>query len=226
MRERDFHPEWGYLASTSSLARTLRSLSMAAAVGAVVGSGMVLWLIHPAPNDSIAARTLVPSGPEVTAKPPEVTSAKVPSLEQRQLPPSATTIQAKAETVDASAEPESPGSSKINPNPSLVQRHIGSTGEHEPTSSRSVKAVTPPAEGAQRRETNRNSPHRGNHTNAALAASESTAEPEPVRSKPPTREFIARGSNPKDARNNNDLSAFFQPWWYAEPARERRRNPG
>jgi hypothetical protein len=222
---RDFHPEWGYLASTSSLVRMLRSLLMAAAVGAVAGSGMVLWLINPAPDDSIAARTLVPSGPEVAAKPPEVTSTKVPSSEQRQLSPSATTTQAKAETVDASAEPESPGSSKINPTPLLVQRHIGSTGEHEPTSSRSVKAVTPPAEGAPRRETNRNSPHRVNHTNPALAASESTAEPEPVRSKPPTREFIARGSNPKDERNN-DLSAFFRPWWFAEPARERRRNPG
>ena len=225
MRERHFHPEWGYLASTSNLARTLRSLSMAAAVGAVVGSGMVLWLINPAPDDSIAARTLVPSRPEVTAKPPELTSAKVPSPGQRELPPSTTTPQAKAETVDASAEPERPGSSKIIAKPSLVQRHIDSAGEHEPTSSRSVKAVTPPAEGAQRRETNRSSRHGVNHTNPALAASESTAEPEPVRSKLPTREFIARGSNPKDERNN-DPSAFFQPWWYAEPAREGRRNPG
>jgi hypothetical protein len=72
---------------------------MAAAVGAVVGSGMVLWLINPAPDDSIAAHTLVPSGPEVTAKPPELTSAKVPSPEQWELPPSTTTPQAKAETL-------------------------------------------------------------------------------------------------------------------------------
>ena len=72
---------------------------------------------------SFAARTLVPSGPEVTAKPSELTSAKVPSPEQRELPPS-TPTQAKAETVDMSADPERPDSSKINAKPSLLQRHI------------------------------------------------------------------------------------------------------
>ena len=221
MRERDFHPEWGYLASTRTLVRTLRSLLIAAAVGAVAGSGIALWLVGRAPDNSIAARTLVPSEPEVTAKPSEVTSAKVPSPEQRELRQSAPT-QAKAETADMGADREraSPDRSKISPNPSLLQRHIGSAEEHETTPSRNLNVSTARAEGVQRRETSRNSPQRLNHTNPALAGSESTAE-----RRPPTREFIARGPNPRDERKA-DLSAFFQPWWYAEPARERRRNPG
>jgi hypothetical protein len=217
MRERGIHPEWGYLASTRTLVRTLRSLLIAAAVGAGAGSGIALWLVGRAPDDSIAARTLVPSEPEVTDQSSEVTFAKVPS-------PAPT--QAKAETADTSAQREraSPDSFKINANSSLLQRHIGSAEDYETTPSRNVNVSTHRAEGVQRRETNRNSPQRVNHTNPALAASESTAEREPVRSKPPTRKCIARGSNPKDERNTN-LSAFFQPWWYAEP-RERRRNPG
>ena len=217
MRERGIHPEWGYLASTRTLVRTLRSLLIAVAVGAVAGSGIALWLVGRAPDDSIAARTLVPSEPKVTDQSSEVTFAKVPSP----APP-----QAKAETADMSAQREraSPDSSKINANPSLLQRHIGSAEDHETTPSRNVNVATPRAEGAQRSETNRNSPHRVNHTNPALAASASTAERKAVRSNPSTREFMARGSNPKDERNTN-LSAFFRPWWYAEP-RERRRNPG
>jgi hypothetical protein len=173
-----------------------------------------------APDDSIAARTLVPSEPEVTAKPSEVTFAKVPSPERRQLQPSVPT-QAKAETDDMS----NPESSKTNTNPSLLQADIGSAEEHETTSSRNAKVSTSRPGGAQRRETNHNSHQRFNHTNPALAAKESSAGREPVRSTPPTREFIARGPNPRDERKT-DLSAFFQPWWYAEPARERRRNPG
>lgn len=75
-------------------------------------------------------------------------------------------------------------------------------------------------EAAQRPQANRKSPPRASHT-----ANEAIAQHEPVRGKPPTREVIANGSNPMDQRNT-DLTAFFQPWWYAQPARERRRNPG
>jgi hypothetical protein len=224
MGERDFHPEWGYLASTRTLVRTLRSLLIAAAVGAVAGSGIALWLVGRAPDDSIAARTLVPSEPEVTAKPSEVTSAKVPSPEQRELRPSAPT-QAKAETADMSADREraSPDSSKINPNPSLLQRHIGSAEEHETTPSRNLNVSTARAEGVQRRETSRNSPQRLNHT-SALAGSESTAER--ILDRAQVRAGFERRSTAKRMARKADLSAFFQPWWYAEPARERRRNPG
>ena len=188
---------------------------------------MALWLVGRAPDDSIAARTLVPSEPEVTAKPSEMTFAKVPSPEHRQLRSSVPTS-AKAETADMSAEREraNPDSSKINASPSLLQSDISSAEQQETTPSRNANMSTPRPEGAQRRETNRNSPQRFNRPNPAVAAGESSAEREPVRSTPPTREFIARGpTTPRDERKT-DLSAFFQPWWYAEPARERRRNPG
>ena len=93
------------------------------------------------------------------------------------------------------------------------------------TTSRDANVSTPRAEAAQRPQANRKSPPRANHNNPSLAANEAIAQHEPVRGKPPTREVIANGSNTMD-RRNLDLTAFFQPWWYAQPARERRRNPG
>ena len=142
--------------------------------GRSCGERIALWLVGRAPDTSIAARTLVPSEPEVTVKPSEVTSAKVPSPEQRELRQSAPT-QAKTETADMGADREraSPDRSKISPNPSLLQRHIGSAEEHETTPSRNLNVSTARAEGVQRRETSRNSPQRLNHTNPALAGSKS-----------------------------------------------------
>jgi hypothetical protein len=87
MRDREFHPEWGYLAFTPSVVRTLRSLFIAAAVGAVVGSGMVLLLVGRGPDDSIAARALVSSEPTVTTVPSEGIPVKIPSPAKLEFPP-------------------------------------------------------------------------------------------------------------------------------------------
>ena len=125
--------------------------------------------------------------------------------------------------MSADRERASPDSSKINPNPSLLQRHIGSEEEHETTPSRNLNVSTARAEGVQRRETSRNSPQRLNHT-SALAGSESTAER--ILDRAHVRAGFERRPTAKRMARKADLSAFFQPWWYAEPARERRRNPG
>jgi len=56
-----FHPEWGWLAPAPSLIRTMRTVFVATAVGAVAGGGLVLSLAaHPAGGQtSVAERTLV-----------------------------------------------------------------------------------------------------------------------------------------------------------------------
>lgn len=56
-----FHPEWGCLAPAPGLIRTMRTVFVATAVGAVAGGGLVLSLAaHPAGGQtSVAERTLV-----------------------------------------------------------------------------------------------------------------------------------------------------------------------
>ena len=225
MRDREFHPEWGYLAFAPSVVRTLRSQFIAAAVGAVVGSGMVLLLVGRGPDDSIAARTLVSSEPTVTTVPSEGTPVKIPSPARLQFPPNAARAKVGTAATGAEREGTKPDDPEVDANLSLLQRHSDSTEGHETVPSRNLDVSTPRAEAARRPEANRKPPHRANHNNPALAANEATAQHEPLRSNPPTREVIANGSNPKDQRNT-DLTAFFQPWWYVQPARERRRNPG
>jgi hypothetical protein len=87
--ERQFHPEWGYLAPRRNFIRTLRAALIAAALGAVAGGGIVLWTVGGAPEDShsVAARTPLPAEVEVTTKPSGVTYSKLLSTEpQRELP--------------------------------------------------------------------------------------------------------------------------------------------
>jgi hypothetical protein len=83
--EREFHPEWGYLAPGRRFIRTLRAILIATAVGAVAGGGIVLLIVSGPPEDSrsVAARTLVPPEVEVIGKPSEVTSGKLLSTEQQ-----------------------------------------------------------------------------------------------------------------------------------------------
>jgi len=62
------HPEWGYLAPQPSFLRTTRLMAIAAAVGAVAGSGVVFALVdRPVGETSVAARTLVQPAPASTS---------------------------------------------------------------------------------------------------------------------------------------------------------------
>jgi hypothetical protein len=65
----NFNPEWGYLAPTPSLVRTIRVAAIAATVGATAGAAVVFSLVErPAAEQSVAARTLVQ--PVTTVSPP------------------------------------------------------------------------------------------------------------------------------------------------------------
>jgi hypothetical protein len=61
----NFHPEWGCLAPAPSFTRTMRTVLVATAVGAVAGGGVVLSLdAHSAGGQtSVAERTLVGFSP-------------------------------------------------------------------------------------------------------------------------------------------------------------------
>jgi hypothetical protein len=225
--EREFHPEWGYLAPGRRFIRTLRAILIATAVGAVAGGGIVLLIVSGAPEDSrsVAARTLVPPEVEVIAQPSEMTSGKLLSTEQQPLPAPA---QSNTKTAEAKEEHEPARPERSNLKATLLapQGHIGSVGGHEmPTHSRDLNLGTQGTSDSKSRDANRNSPRRADHTNYAHIASQPTSEHEPLRSKPQTREAIVKQSDQRDARNS-DLSPFFQPWWYAYPAPDRRRNPG
>jgi hypothetical protein len=68
----NFHPEWGYLAPTSSFVRTLRIALVATAIGATAGAGVVVSLLPhrasgPGTDSSIAAHALVISAPAANA---------------------------------------------------------------------------------------------------------------------------------------------------------------
>jgi hypothetical protein len=63
----NFHPEWGYLAPSSSFIRTARIALIAVVVGGIAGASVVLPLVErPAGEGSVAARTL-PRSDEVTS---------------------------------------------------------------------------------------------------------------------------------------------------------------
>jgi hypothetical protein len=65
----NFNPEWGYLAPAPSFARTMRTVLVAAAIGASAGGAVVFSLVvHPAAEEySVAARTLVQPAAQVQA---------------------------------------------------------------------------------------------------------------------------------------------------------------
>jgi hypothetical protein len=221
--EREFHPEWGYLAPGRRFIRTLRAILIATAVGAVAGGGIVLLIVSGAPEDSrsVAARTLVPPEVEVIAQPSEMTSGKL-SKEQQPGLPLAAPAESHSKTGETKEEREPARPQRSDLNATLLAPHgpIGSMGGHE--------MPTPGTQGtsdSKSRDANRNSPRRADHTNYAHITSQPTSEHEPLRSKPQTREAIVKQSDQRDARNS-DLSPFFRPWWYAYPAPDRRRNPG
>ena len=65
----NFNPEWGYLAPAPSFARTVRTVVVAAAIGASAGGAVVFSLVvHPAAEESsVAARTLVQPAAQLQA---------------------------------------------------------------------------------------------------------------------------------------------------------------
>ena len=62
--DRNFNPEWGYVAPAPSVMRTARLVGLAAIIGATVGAATVFSLLdRPTTEVSVAARTLVTPDP-------------------------------------------------------------------------------------------------------------------------------------------------------------------
>ena len=64
--DRNFNPEWGYLAPAPSVMRTARLIAVAAIIGATAGAATVFSLLdRPVAEESVAARTLVTPDPRL-----------------------------------------------------------------------------------------------------------------------------------------------------------------
>ena len=62
--DRNFNPEWGYVAPVPSVMRTARLVVVAAIIGATAGAAAVFSLLNrPVAEESVAARTLVAPDP-------------------------------------------------------------------------------------------------------------------------------------------------------------------
>jgi hypothetical protein len=71
----NFHPEWGYLAPAPSLMRSVRTVLVAAAVGATAGAGTVFALMDHAPVDQKRPGVAVAGFANALAALPEERSA-------------------------------------------------------------------------------------------------------------------------------------------------------
>jgi hypothetical protein len=80
--DRNFNPEWGYLAPAPSVIRTARLIAVAAIIGATAGAATVFSLLdRPVAEESVAARTLVTPDPRL----PVTTLAAHQSTEPQQM---------------------------------------------------------------------------------------------------------------------------------------------
>ena len=62
--DRNFNPEWGYVAPAPSVMRTARLIAVAAIIGATAGAATVFSLLdRPVAEELVAARTLVAPDP-------------------------------------------------------------------------------------------------------------------------------------------------------------------
>jgi hypothetical protein len=218
--ERQFHPEWGFLAPRRSFLGTFRVVLIASAIDALSGGGTVLWVKGGAPDvtESVAARTLVPPEVEARAKPSEATSSALPH--QQQIPLEASELNTPqtsfASREGATAGPEAdanlparqPNAVRVE---TIVPRDHGLGVGDGTVGSRSQPAP------------NITSPPPTVHAKSPQMTGHPASERELVRKKVKP-EVVERRSNQRDARNG-DFSGFFRPWWYADPAAGRHRNP-
>ncbi len=132
----NFNPEWGYLAPAPSFARTVRTVLVAAAVGASAGGAVVFSLVvHPAAEEtSVAARTLVQPAAQV----PAMTRLSAP--QQRVQADARAAVDSESATL-SSAHAASPGASKSSTS-STVQGPAGVAGLAEAPA---VVGAAPPA---------------------------------------------------------------------------------
>jgi hypothetical protein len=211
--ERQFHPEWGFLAPRRNFLGTLRVVLIASAIGALSGGGIVLWMEGGAPADtgSVAARTLVPPEVEARDKSSETTSSVLPAQRQRELPLEASKLNTP-ETTQPIREGEAARSEMdANPparRPNAVQVETAERRDHAPESNGELGATG----SKSRQASSLASPLPTDQSKRPQMAGRPASQRELVPKKPKMPELIEKRSNQRDARNG-DLSPFFRPWW-------------
>ena len=100
--DRNFNPEWGYVAPAPSVMRTARLVGLAAIIGATVGAATVFSLLdRPTTEVSVAARTLVTPDP----KRPVTTNTSVAA----QQPTEPQQVKSPAEAQNSAEQKAQPG---------------------------------------------------------------------------------------------------------------------
>jgi hypothetical protein len=126
--DRNFNPEWGYVAPAPSVMRTARLVGLAAIIGATVGAATVFSLLdRPIAEESVAARTLVAPDPKRPVTTNTSVAAQQPTEPQ----------QVKAQN---SAEQKAQPGAAVRPQPSEL---VTTTTPQRPTSAAAL-AESPP----------------------------------------------------------------------------------
>src|SRR5262245_2524909 len=102
--DRNFHPEWGYVAAAPSVMRTARVIAVAAIIGATAGAAAVFSLLdRPVADESVAARTLVTPDPGRPLTASTSVAAQQPTEPQRVKSPAEAENSAEQKAPPASA---------------------------------------------------------------------------------------------------------------------------
>jgi hypothetical protein len=163
---RNFSPEWGYLASAPSFARTARIVLVATAIGATAGAGVVLSLVDrtPAPErTSVASRAIVRSVHEAAAPAAsQISAAPIAPVAAPATAPAAPPASSPASTPIAPSDvaAQSPNHAPVPPSQPANQRAAAPSTE--------ANASTQPAQGpAPATPSENNAPASAHETSAA-----------------------------------------------------------
>jgi hypothetical protein len=209
MFDRDYHPEWGILALGESSVRTLRLLAVATAIGAVIGSGIVFSMSRPLEEED--ARSPVPGA--INTRSTEASDRFQQPPEHQPAPlPSASNIEPTEAPLTATPPPLNSDRSTLQANSEVDKLHSN------PISDTAASHETASPEGAR---------HEAHQSSLPIATEEPARRPklqrEAKRNIAKQRELTPRPREQETQSRGNDLSAFFQPWWYP---RDWRRTQG
>jgi hypothetical protein len=182
--------------------RTLRLLAVATAIGAVIGGGIVFSMSRPLEDARSLAPGAINTRSSQTSQPPKHQPAPLPLVSNKEPAQAPLPLPAplSSDPLQANSEVD-----KLHSNP--ISDTVAS---HETAS----------AEGAR---------HEAHQSSLPIATEEPARRPklqrEAKRNIAKQRELTPRPRQQETQSRGNDLSAFFQPWWYAYP-RDWRRTGG
>ena len=134
--DRNFHPEWGYVAAAPSVMRTARLIAVAAIIGATASAATVFSLLdRPAAEESVAARTLV------TPDPGRPLTASTSSVAAQQ-PTEPQQVKSPAEA-ENSAEQKAPPASAAGAAASPLPSELATTSTPQPPTGAAPLAKVP-----------------------------------------------------------------------------------